>query len=83
MHKLIKTVSEVIQFKMAANSLLYNYMCITYFKLVFGQSKEEGKDQESVQSSTTPNQNTKRQANVTHKRAKRSALSNFTTGCMV
>ena len=45
------------------------------------KSKEEGKDQESIQSSTTPyprHQNrkvTKTQENITYKRAKRAALS--------
>ena len=37
------------------------------------KNKEEGKDQESIQSSSTPDPGT--QANTTHKKAKRLALS--------
>ena len=48
------------------------------------ESKEEGKDQESIQSSTTPDtghrmEMTKHKENITYKRAKRSALTQQVT----
>ena len=47
------------------------------------KSKEEGKDIESIQPSTTPNLGhgkvTQTQENITHKRAKRPALSQHVT----
>ena len=54
MHNFTRTVSEITQSKMAANSLLYHHQKLTYFKFVFDQSKEEGKYKESIQSSTMP-----------------------------
>ena len=57
-----------------------NYPACEYFKC-----KEEGRDQESIQSSTTPDPRDhygkliKTQGNISHKRAKRSALSQQVT----
>ena len=59
------------------------YWSSLFIQLFNSKSKEEGKDQESIQSSTTPNEghhtSNKTQENIPYKRAKRSALSHQVT----